>query len=432
MTARIDAADKFDSLASAKAIKAASHDPSEHRTGLRRGPQKIALFGLFGSGNLGNDGSLEAMVGFLRRERPEAELLCICGEPGVVKQTFGIETLPIRRNGPARGLSGTINRLFLKIPGKLADFAHTVWHVRKADVMIFPGTGILDDFGERPAGMPYDILKWCLAARLAGTRIAFVSIGSGPIRNRVSRLLMISAARLGHYRSYRDLQSKEFMESVGFDTRADAIYPDLAFGLPAPTSPLRGRPEALRVGVGVMAYRGWYGFAEGGQSIFCQYVGKLANFVVRLLDCGHEVRLLTGDAEDRIAIDALQAAVRNFRPEAKLAYERVNSLSDVMGQMALTDIVVATRFHNIVCALKMCRPTISLSYARKNDVLMEEMGLGEFCQHVEKFNVETLVAQFSQLTAAREKHEQAISERLAALREQVGRQEARLLFSAIS
>ena len=431
MTARNDAADSSDTLASAIAVKAASHSPSGHRTSLQKASQKIILFGFFGCGNFGNEGSLEAVVGFLRRERPEAELLCVCGEPAVVKQAFAIATLSIRRNRTASGLSGWINRLLWKIPGKLADFARTFNHVRQADVMIFPGTGILDDFGEKPTGMPYDILKWCLAARLAGTRIAFVSIGAGPIRNRLSRLFMTSAARLAQYRSYRDLQSREFMEGVGFDTRGDAIYPDLAFGLPTPIPSPPTRPEALRVGVGVMAYRGWYGFAEGGQSIFSGYVDRLADFVVHLLDSGHDVRLLTGDAEDRIAVDALMAAVRNRRHTSQLTHEQLNSLSDVMEQIALTDIVVATRFHNIVCALKMCRPTISLSYARKNDVLMEEMGLGEYCQHVETFNVETLVAQFSQLAAARKKHEQAISGRLAELKEQVDRQYASLLFNVI-
>lgn len=430
MIARIDA-DRFDSFLTTDAKMAMPHDASAGGTGLRRAPQRIALFGLFGSGNLGNEGSLEAMVGFLTRERPEAELSCICREPEIVKEAFGIETLPIRRNGPRSGFAGMMNRLFLRIPGKLADFARAFRYIRKADVMILPGTGILDDFGERPAGMPYDILKWCLAARLAGTRIAFVSIGAGPIRNRLSRLLMISAARLAHYRSYRDLQSKEFMASAGFDARADAVYPDLAFGLPAPTPVPPIDPNVLRVGVGVMAYRGWFGFAEGGQSIFSRYIGKLAMFVVYLLDSGHDVRLLTGDDDDIIAVEAIQAAVRELRPDSKLAYAQVNSLSDVMGQMALTDIVVATRFHNIVCALKMCRPTISLGYARKNDVLMEEMGLGEYCQHIETFDVETLVAQFSQQVAAREKHEHTISARLVELGAQITRQDACLLSSVI-
>lgn len=396
-------------------------------TALENPPTRIVLFGLFGCGNLGNEGSLEAMLGFLRRAMPGAELSCICREPAIVGRTYGIETLPIRRNGPAAGPAGRINRLLLKIPGKLADFARAFSQVRKADVMIFPGTGILDDFGERPAGMPYDILKWCLAARLAGTRIAFVSIGAGPIRNRLSRILMISAARLAHYRSYRDVQSRKYMEDIGVNTRSDAVYPDLAFGLPAPAPSPRTNTDTLRVGVGVMAYRGWYGFSDDGPSIFSRYISKLANFVVRLLDSGHDIRLLTGDDEDCIAVDALQAAVEKIRPGSTLTHRQVRSLDDVMEQMARTDIVVATRFHNIVCALKISRPTISLSYARKNDVLMSEMGLGEYCQHIETFEVETLLGQFSRLAADRERYESGIGERLAQLRKQLEKQNAELL-----
>src|ERR671925_41209 len=51
---------------------------------MRRGRQKqispirVGLFGLFGNGNSGNDGSLEAMLDFLRQARPDAELTCIC------------------------------------------------------------------------------------------------------------------------------------------------------------------------------------------------------------------------------------------------------------------------------------------------------------------------------------------------------------------
>jgi polysaccharide pyruvyl transferase WcaK-like protein len=180
-----------------------------------------------------------------------------------------------------------------------------------------------------------------------------------------------------------------------------------------------------------MAYRGWYGYEEGGQSIFSRYIDKLADFVVHLLDSGHDVRLLTGDDEDSIAVDALLAAVRNIRPASTLVHGQVRSLGDVMAQMALTDIVVATRYHNIVCALKMCKPTISLSYARKNDVLMAGMGLGEYCRHVENFDVESLVSQFSRLVSDREKHEQGIRARIAEFREQIEEQDACLLCGVI-
>jgi polysaccharide pyruvyl transferase WcaK-like protein len=404
-------------------VEEVSH-PSEQCTS-QTATSRIVLIGLFGVGNLGNDGSLEAMVRFLRKE-PNAVLSCVSGKPACVEQVFGIESLSIRRIFPADGLSGKLNKLFLKIPGKFVDFVRAIHHVRKADLMIFPGTGILDDFGEKPWGMPYDILKWCLAARLAGTRIAFVSIGAGPIRNRLSRFLMVSAARLAHYRSYRDLQSREFMQSIGFNTRTDAVYPDLAFALPVPVHRPRTPSGPLRVGIGVMAYRGWYGFADGGEQVFALYIGKLAEFVARLLDSGHDIRLLTGDNEDVIAIDAVQAAVRKLRPGAVLAYGQIQSLDDVMEQMALTDVVVATRFHNIVCALKMHRPTISLSYAKKNDVLMAELGLGQFCQHIETFDVDRLTEQFSLLVGDAAIYESGIGKRLDRLVNRLDQQNALL------
>jgi polysaccharide pyruvyl transferase WcaK-like protein len=42
---------------------------------------------------------------------------------------------------------------------------------------------------------------------------------------------------------------------------------------------------------------------------------------------------------------------------------------------------------------------ISIGYAKKNDALLAEMGLAAYCQHIETFSVETLLAQFEALVA---------------------------------
>ena len=72
---------------------------------------------------------------------------------------------------------------------------------------------------------------------------------------------MKSAARMAKYRSYHNAVSKEFMDSIGFDTSADPIYADIAFRLPAPaaTGSSNETSRPLTVGVGVMAYYGWRG-----------------------------------------------------------------------------------------------------------------------------------------------------------------------------
>ena len=50
--------------------------------------KRIGLFGLFGSGNIGNDGSLEAMLAFLRSALPDAKLVCVCS--GAAKVRAGV------------------------------------------------------------------------------------------------------------------------------------------------------------------------------------------------------------------------------------------------------------------------------------------------------------------------------------------------------
>ena len=98
-----------------------------------------------------------------------------------------------------------------------------------------------------------------------------------------------------------------------------------------------------------------------------------------------------------------------------------------MAQIADTDVVVATRYHNVVCALKLGRPTLSIGYADKNDVLLAEMGLGEFCQHIEKLDVDLLTEQFQKLAAGRKVYERTMRQTNARFRDTLLHQDALIL-----
>ena len=50
-----------------------------------------------------------------------------------------------------------------------------------------------------------------------------------------------------------------------------------------------------------------------------------------------------------------------------------------MSQIAATDAVVATRFHNIILSLLCEKPVISISFHHKCDSLMAAMGLSDYC-----------------------------------------------------
>ena len=332
---------------------------------------------------------------------------------------------------PARGSIWfrLLNLLTLKVARALDDGVHAFRHVRKFHVLLISGTGMLDDYGERPSGVPLSLLIWCLAARACGAKIAFVSVGAGPINRPLSRWFLKSAARLAQYRSFRDTNSKLFMQSIGVDTQGDPVYPDIAFGLPEPslTKSRRAEGERLTVGVGLMNYRGWHEDTKAASdNIYRSYFEKLATFVGWLLNQGYCVRLLTGNqSDDEVAKDL----VKNLRArtpradEDQLRAETIRSLQDVMREVAQTDVVVATRFHNVVCALKLGKPTISIGYAAKNDFLLRDMDLGAYCQHIEQFNVDLLIQHFHSVIANLERHQQAVGRAVTIYREQLKLQE---------
>jgi polysaccharide pyruvyl transferase WcaK-like protein len=396
----------------------------------RTRPAAIGLFGYFGCGNSGNDGSLEAMLIFLRRTRPDARLACVCPAPDKVEtdyQVDGIAAVCPRSGWAIRFL----DRLLFGMPRRGANWVYAVREMRRLDLLIIPGTGILDDFGTGPWFIPYTLFRWCLSARLCGRQVWFVSIGAGPIHHPTSRRLMKWAVAMAQYRSYRDTISKEFANSMGLAADADRVYPDLAFKLPAPRDAERriAEGQGLTVGLGVMNYGGWRSDLDHRTDVAASYREKVVRFLGWLLDHEYRVRLLTGDAFDQQMVDTLLEALaktgRTVAAEQFLA-EPTPTLHELMRVITLTDIVVATRFHNIVCALKLGRPTISVGYAEKNDALLAEMGLGDFCQHIEKLDVGLLIEQFTALVANRRRHQRRIEETVRAYERRLAEQDASL------
>lgn len=393
-------------------------------------PKLIGLFGLFGAGNIGNDGSLEAVVRFLRRAAPQERLLCVCHDPSRVDAALGLETVPIcvRPRAPLGGRAGAV---LARAAGSAAMGRHAVRQLRRLRVLIVPGTGFLDDFTTHPLGWPLDILTWCSLARLMGVKVVFVSIGAGPIRHPLSRRLMKLTAKAAHYRSYRDTVSKTFMQGIGFDAGGDPIYPDVAFGLPAAAAarPRAGDGRPLTIGVGIMAYGGWRHDGARSARIYDTYLEKMTGFVLWLLDRGDAVRILLGDEMDRRAVDDLSRALSRARADRaadEVVFAPARTLHDVMGQIADTDLVVATRYHNIVCALRMGRPTISIGYAPKNDALLAEAGLADYCQHIERLDVGLLKRQTLAMIADHHAVEAGVRRAVAGFESRLREQEAAL------
>jgi polysaccharide pyruvyl transferase WcaK-like protein len=395
---------------------------------------RVGIFGKVGAGNIGNDASMEAILGFLRADHPDAVIGAMCTGPETLRTRYGVDAVPMFWHnkfdvaGPAASM--------LKVLGRCLDTFRTAAWVRRQDVIIVPGAGVLEaSLPMVPRGWPYALFLMSAYGKIFKKKVAFVSVGAGAINQPTTRWLMDSAARNAYYRSYRDPGAREAMRKRGLDVSGDQVYPDLAFALAPPaTVPV----DEKLVAVGVMAYYGTNDERKQADEIYTRYVAQMKELVRWLAEGGHKVLLLVGDTNgsDGTVVTDIMADVRaslpHLEPSAVTA-AAVSSYSDVMKVLRPVNCVVAIRYHNVLCALKLSKPTISIGYSPKHDVLMADMGLGDFIQDVSTLDIDELKKLFTDLENRSAELQKKAAERNAAKADLLAAQFKRMstvLFSA--
>lgn len=393
------------------------HSPSAQAPGRRElRPPTITFFGNFGTQNLGNECTLRAIIENTRHYLPDAHLNCVCPEPRDTSLRHGIPAFlmsyrydpaftakaSMRRSNP---LIRFLRRVLIRIPLEFLECIKAFRLLKGTNMLVMTGTGMLGGFGILPLDLHFEILKWSLIAKLRGSRVLFVSVGGGALERPLSRWIVRAAISLADYRSYRDRFSQQYLHSIGFNTSNDFVYPDLVFSFPKsgiPASPHRNGSRPL-IGLGLMDYYGQDCSPESGIHIYRRYIQTLAEFAAWLLNSGYSVRLLIGDlAYDRRARDDVFRILQEqgvVADPGTIVNASVGSPEELWRQLAQTDMVIATRFHNILLALMLDKPVLALSYHEKVRSLMAGMGLADYCEDVAELEVPRLRQRFGTLVA---------------------------------
>jgi polysaccharide pyruvyl transferase WcaK-like protein len=372
-----------------------------------KGRKKIAFFGHFGSGNFGNESTLQTMLYYLRRLAPDAEFNCICTSPDTVATAYNINAVPSRDivvkpwelQNPLARLG---QKLVVGIPSELYRWVKSLKTLRGADALIIPGTGVLTDAYTLFNWGPYDMFRWSVAAKLCRCKLFFVSVGAGPIYSRAGRLFVKAALSLADFRSYRDESTRQYLKGIGFRASSDPVYPDLAFSLPESLIPRSDDREGRRlvVGLGLMEYAGKYSVERPTSAVYSAYLETLVELVKWLLAHEYNVRLLIGDLVDTPVTREFRSLLKErsvTHEEERIIDEPVASVEDLLKQLAATDLVVATRFHNVLLSLLLNKPVLAISFHHKCSSLMRQMGLSEYCQDINRLNADRLIEQFCDL-----------------------------------
>ena len=362
---------------------------------------KIALFGHFDASNLGNECTLQAFLHHLRCYRPDAEITCITSGPEAAVASHQIKAIPISEDlvkswRPRHPLLRLVRKVFIGIPSEPYRWIDGLIRLRHTEFLIVPGTGLLTDAWFLTGWGPYSTFKWSLLARLSGCRLLFVSVGAGPLYTTLGRWFVKSALSLANFRSYRDHSTTQYLKAIGFRADTDPIYPDLVFSLPVSAIPQQhsdSRPRTV-IGLGLMDYAGRYSISNPSNDTYQAYLENLAGVVSWLLAQENDVRLLIGSLEDVPITLEFRAFLRQRFPvfdEARIVDEPVPSVKDLLLQIASTDIVVATRFHNVVFALLCEKPVIAISFHHKCKSLMNAMGLSHYCLDINDLKADQLI-----------------------------------------
>jgi len=401
----------------------------KEREGKRK---KIAFFGHFDSTNFGNESTLQAILYHLRCFHPDAEVTCICTGPEATAATHQIEAVPLTERlvssrFPRNPLLRVVRRVCIGIPSELYRWVKGLMRLRRTDMLIIPGTGLLTDAYGLLSWGPYNMFKWSLIAKICRCKLLFVSVGAGPIYGALGRCFVKSALSLADFRSYRENSTMQYLKGIGFRADNDQVYPDLVFSLPEAVIPHQDTKKSRRsvVGLGLMGDAGKYSVSRPSNEIYRAYLENLVRVVRWLLAHEHDVRLLIGDLDDVRATQEFRGLLGerlSVCDQGHIIDEPVFSVEGLLSQIAATDIVVATRFHNVLLALLCNKPVISISFHHKCESLMSAVGLSAYCLDINDLKADKLIEKFCDLETNAGKLKPLIREKVREFRKALDEQ----------
>ena len=300
--------------------------------------------------------------------------------------------------------------IFKEVPMIFGEFLHIIksYHtVKNFDLLLVSGGGQIDDYWGGAMGHPYTLFKWGLIAKATGTRFVMLSVGVCSLDSILSRFFTKNALKLAEYRSYRDEKSKDLLCDMQF-TRYDRVFPDLAFSYrPNVNGSSKGLSKNIKktvIGISPIAYLSNYNWPKEDLSVFQKYIDILIAFTTELVNRKYYVILFSSDAPDCHIIDMVMERLSrtvNDDPDSYIRNPIIATVGELIEQFDDIDFIVASRLHGILLSHLMNKPALAISYDRKVDTYMENMGQSQYCMDIHDFELDQLLAKFDLLVENR-------------------------------
>ncbi len=345
---------------------------------------RIVLLGWYGSGNMGDEAVLEAIVDALRR-RGRNDLHALSINPAKTSSRLGISSTP-----------RTIFNL------------KTLRALRGAQALVLGGGGLIQD---RTSVYNLPIYAfYALVARLLGLTVIGWGLGVEPLDTLLGKWLARSICAASAYFSVRDEGSKRLLVKAGVPRESITVGADPAFLIEPSVSASSSRTSSDRPTVyfclrdlpdnrpGLnphyllpISVRRRIGMNTGGEAHrTAAFVHAIARGVAL---CVHEfgtdvVFLPLWPGRDSAMIDAVaQEAAQIGVDHSRMRIEvDIEGAAHMVAALGRADLLVSMRLHALIFASGQGVPLLALAYARKMRGMMRLLGAERWVVEVETRN----------------------------------------------
>ena len=269
-------------------------------------------------------------------------------------------------------------------------------------LLVVAGSNQFLDYFGGPWGVPYTLFKWAIISKLVGSKLAFVSVGAGPLDSFLSKIFVRAALFFSDYTSVRDHQSKKLLKSIGFKGES-FVFPDIAHSLNVKKKPIeRQTSHPPLVGINPMPVYDKRYWCKADDNKYSDYINKLAGFVELLLRKNHKIFLFNTMPKDLLVIEDVICILnqKELPPallKSNLSVEKTNTVLDLVDTIMKADLIIATRFHGVVLSILAEKPVIGICYHQKTEALLIDSEQGDYAIGFDSFDEKLLDEKFQKL-----------------------------------
>ena len=419
---------------------------------MRTDYRKIGLLDHMGLGNMGDAAIYDAFIMNISSRLPEATLLGFSLYPEETEKRHGLRSFPIRWSFPTgrqrmheanslpsnRSVKGFLKRqpIVYAFAKPFHDCMREMIHLWRSykilsslDLLIIAGGGQLTElYGD----LPYNVFKFCALARLARTPVFMIGVGADLLEKPKNRFFAKWSVRLSNYCSFRSVESRNLIRSLGVQKKTD-VCPDPAYSL-SPEYVISKREEKItaaeaknlfrpiacgvdleaniaaeesyhqqrvKVGINPMGFCDPRRYPRKDAAIYREYLDKIEAFCLWLLAHNYCIEIFTSDiVSDVLVMEDLANRLKDHAPlesYRRISLKRCFTLRELFVQMETFDFVVTSKFHGVIFSHLLSKPVIALSYMKKIEDLMLAMGHSRYCFNIERFDPQALRERFQDL-----------------------------------